>query len=234
LKNSRKQKATKMRFQFTMLTLATILSAGTVSAQQVVQEPSQAKVTQSNQSKPVDNRLTKEHILAKCLEITNQEVVAIATLAKEKSTNEEVKALAMTLEKSHKEILAKLKAIETKITADKKSPGSDSVVASRPNADEVDFLKMHQEISDQCIKGTKEMLSKKVGKDFDSWFLGIQIAKHGMMHSSFSVLQRHTSGELQELIKSSLVKNDEHMKAAIGLMERLTDRSLANTPTVGK
>jgi predicted outer membrane protein len=223
-----------MRFQFTMLTLATLLSVGTVSAQQVAQEPSQAKATPSNQSKLVDNRLSKDHILAKCLEITNQEVVAIATLAKEKSANEEVKALAMTLEKSHKECLAKLKAIETKITAGKKSPPSDSVVAIRPHADEVDFLTMHQEISDQCIKDTKEMLSKKVGKEFDSWFLGVQIAKHGMMHSSFSVLQRHTSGELQELIKSSLVKNDEHMKAAISLMERLNDRSVANTPSVGK
>jgi predicted outer membrane protein len=223
-----------MRFKFTMLTLATILSAGTVSAQQVAQEPSQSKVSQSDQSKLVDPRLSKEHILAKCLEITNHEVLAIATLAKEKSTNEEVKALAMTFEKSHKDFLEKLKAIEVKITASKKSAQSNSAVASRHSADEVDFLAMHQEMSDQCLKDTKEMLSKKVGKDFDSWFLGVQIAKHGMMHSSFSVLQRHTSGELQELIKSSLVKNEEHMKAAISLMERLNDRSVANTPVVGK
>ncbi len=88
---------------------------------------------------------------------------------------------------------------------------------------------MHQEMSDQCLKDSKEMLSKKEGADFDACFVGMQIAKHGMMHSSLTVLQRHTTGELQGFIKTNLAKNNEHMKAATSLMEQLSDKAVART-----
>jgi predicted outer membrane protein len=97
----------------------------------------------------------------------------------------------------------------------------------------VDFLQMHQEMSDQCLKDSKEMLSKKEGTDFDAYFIGMEIAKHSMMHSSLTVLQRHTTGELQGFIKASLAKNDEHLKAATSLMEKLTDKSVVRTAKAG-
>jgi predicted outer membrane protein len=222
-----------MRFKITIATLAALLTAGSLSAQETSPSQSKAKVAQSNPSPSVDNRLSKEQILAKCLTITNQEMVAIASFAEGKSTNEDVKALALTLEKAHKECLEELKGIANKAATGKKSPPTSSPVVNS-NANEVDFLQIHQEISDQCLKDSKEMLSKKAGNDFDSCFVGMQIAKHGMMHSSLSVLQRHTTGELQVFIKASLVKNDEHMKAATDLMERLTDISVIKTATAAK
>ncbi|XZE43506.1 DUF4142 domain-containing protein [Pirellulaceae bacterium SH467] len=222
-----------MKFQITIATLATLLSAGSLSAQQASPGQSAAKTQQANQTSSLETRLSKEQIFAKCLAITNQEVVAIASFAKERATHEDVKGLATTLEKSHQECLEELKGLATKAAAGKKTSTQVSPVANS-NPNEVDFLQIHQEISDQCLKDGKEMLSKKEGEEFDSCFVGMQIAKHGMMHSSLTVLQRHTTGELQDFIKASLAKNDAHMKAASSLMERLSDSSVTRTAKLGK
>ncbi len=222
-----------MKLNITNVTLATLLTAGSLSAQQTFPGQSQASPSQANLGSSVDAPLSKEQVFAKCLVIANQEEVSIAKFAKEKSTNEEVRALAATLEKAHQESLDQLKAIASKGAASKKASNPTSSVANN-NANAVDFLQMHQEMSDQCLKDSKEMLSKKEGADFDACFVRMQIAKHGMMHSSLTVFQRHTTGELQGHIKASLAKNDEHTKAANNLMEQLSDKLIAKTASRAK
>lgn len=217
-----------MKLNITILTLATLLAAGSLSAQQTLPGQPQVSTPQANQSSSKDTPLTKEQVFAKCLAITNQEEVSIAKFAKDKSKNEEVKALAVILEKAHLECLDELKAMATKAAASRNAAISTSPVPNH-NVHAVDFLQMHQEMSDQCLKDSKEMLSKREGADFDACFLGMQIAKHGMMHSSLTVLQRHTTGELQGFIKASLVMNDQHTKAATSLMEQLSDKAVART-----
>ncbi|XZE34997.1 DUF4142 domain-containing protein [Pirellulaceae bacterium SH501] len=222
-----------MKHQFTIATLAALIAASSLSAQQVLPGQPQSKVTPSDQNATLDSRLSKEQILAKCLSITNQEQVAIASYAKENATHEEVKALATTLEKAHQECLNELTAIATKAAAGKRSATPISTIANN-HSNGVDFLQLHQEMSDQCLKDSKEMLGKKEGAEFDTCFVGLEIAKHGMMHSSLTVLQRHTTGELQSFIKASLVKNDEHMKAATDLMERLAESPVTRTAKIPK
>lgn len=217
-----------MKFNLTIVSLATLLSAGSLSAQQTLPGQSQASLKQSNPSSSVDAQFSKEQVFAKCLAITNQEEVAIVKFAKDKSTNEDVKALAMTLEKAHQGCLDDLNAMTSKAAAVRKANNPTSLAANN-NANAVDFLQIHQEMSDQCLKDSKEALSKKEGADFDTCFVGMQIAKHAMMHSSLTVLQRHTTGELQGFIKTSLAKNDEHAKAATSLMEQLSDKAVART-----
>ena len=68
------------------------------------------------------------------------------------------------------------------------------------------------------------MLCKKEGVEFDKCFVGMQVAKHAMAHSSLTVLQRHTSGDLQNFVKEGLTKNAEHMKASTSLMEQLSEK----------
>lgn len=154
--------------------------------------------------------------------------MSLAKFAKEKISNAEVKALAAMLEKSHQQSLDELKGLASKTAVTKIPVNSNSPVATS-NAAAVDFLQMHQEMSEQCLKDSKETLSKKEGAEFDACFVGMQIAKHAMMHSSLTVLQRHTTGELQGLIKSGLAKNDEHLLAATSLMERLSDKAEVRT-----
>ncbi len=207
--------------------LVTILTAGSLHAQQA---PGQTQVNNSqvSQSSSQENSLTKEEAIAKCLTITNQEEVMIARYAKENASSEDVKALAGVLEKSHQKCIDELKSLPTKTAANKQTSARTSSVAAN-NTSPIDFLQMHQEMSDQCLKDSKEMLSKKQGAEFDACFVGMQIAKHAMMHSSLTVLQRHTSGELQKFIKDGIEQNTEHMKAATQLMDQLSDKAVAKT-----
>ena len=86
------------------------------------------------------------------------------------------------------------------------------------------FVQLRREVSDQVLKDTHETLSSKDGSEFDKCFVAMQVAKHGQMKSELTVLGRHASGDLSELLEKSLAKNEEHSKAAEKLMRQLTDK----------
>lgn len=225
--------------QLTFATLATLLLTGSIVAQQTptVQpqavpaqqaKPGQPIQTQTpssglNQKPTADAQQSKEQAFAKCLAISNQEQVMLAKFAKDKSTSDDVKAFAATLEKAHQGSLDELKTLASKTVSNRPANENPSNSGNN-NSSSVDFLQMHQEMADQCLKDSKEMLSKKEGVEFDKCFVGMQLAKHAMAHSSLTVLQRHTSGELQAFVKEGLAMNAEHMKASTSLMEQLSEK----------
>lgn len=217
---------------------ASLLAAGAVILQQPL--PSQPPTGQPPVAKgqavlstpasklPADGQKSKDQIFAKCLTITNQEQVMLARYGMEKSTTEEVKELAMVLEKAHQGCIEDLKGLAAKGPTTGASINGNPAVAGGA-ANTIDFLQMHQELSEQCLKDSKEMLGKQTGAEFDKSFVGLQIAKHAMMHSSLTVLQRHATGELQGLIQEELATIDEHAKIATRLMEQLSSNALAKT-----
>lgn len=226
--------------QLTFATLATLLLTGSIVAQQTPTTQPQAapaQIVKSGQpiqtqtpsgsltQKPAaDASQSKEQAFAKCLAISNQEQVMLARFAKDKSTSDDVKAFAATLEKAHQGCLDELKAIASKTVSNRPINTENPSNLANNNSSTIDFLQMHQEMSDQCLKDSKEMLSKKEGVEFDKCFVEMQVAKHAMAHSSLTVLQRHTSGDLQNFVKEGLTKNAEHMKASTSLMEQLSEK----------
>jgi uncharacterized protein (DUF305 family) len=229
--------------QFSIATLAVLLAVGTLGAQPPVRDQTKTKEPQLNQNQSTKNRgdtgdsvqgksgdvaVTKDQAFAKFLAISNSEQVKLARFASEKATNADVKALVATLEKSHQERLDRLKDFSAASAKNKDAANTVSTNANN-NSSSIDFLQIHSEMSEQCLKDSEEMLGKKSGNDFDTCFVGMQVAKHMMMHSCLTVLQRHTSGELQGFIKEDLAMNDEHMQASIGLMETLSDKVAART-----
>lgn len=210
--------------QYTLATVVLSVSVGSLGAQQSRSE--QAPTGQLSQRTPADSSLTKNQTFAKCLTITNQEQVSISRFAKEKSTRDDVKALASTLETAHQACLEELKVIASKAAVE---ASANSPKLGTNNSSSVDFLQIHQEMADQCLKDSKEMLSKKEGIEFDKCFVGMQVAKHSMMHSSLTVLQRHTSGELQSFIKTNLERNADHLNAAMDLMEKISESTATKT-----
>ena len=202
----------------------TILSVGSslVAQSSTATQPAGA----TSRLKPAVSTLSKDQAFAKCLVIANQEQVAISRFAKEKATNEEVKAFAATLEKEHQSCVEQLKGI---------SPQSEATGTNADsNATSVDFLQMQQEISAQCLKDSQEYLSKKKGVKFDECFVGMQIAKHAGMHSTLTVLQRHATGKLQGVIKDGLEMNSKHMEVAVALMDRLSANDTTKLSKVSK
>ena len=87
----------------------------------------------------------------------------------------------------------------------------------------IDMVQLQREISQQCISDTKKYLSAKEGDEFDKCFVWMQIAKHASMHTKLVVLQRHTSGEMQEMVTEGIQATAKHMKAGESLMAKLDD-----------
>ncbi len=82
-----------------------------------------------------------------------------------------------------------------------------------------DFTQLHREMALQCLSDTKKRLGQEEGAKFDVCFVGMQIAMHGAMHSKLTVLQKHTTGELQQVVARGLETTDKHMKEAEMLMK---------------
>lgn len=51
----------------------------------------------------------------------------------------------------------------------------------------------------------------------------MQIAKHAAMHTKLIVLQRHTSGELNQIVSEEVQTTAKHLKMAENLMAKLDD-----------
>lgn len=161
----------------------------------------------------------KQQMFARCLVIANQEQVDLARYASEKSTNEDVKQFATAMVKAHTTCIEHLNDVSTQNKTAKKP--EKSVAKTLETANATDFVQLHQEIATQCLEDSKEYLNTKEAADFDKCFVGMQIAKHASMHSALTVLQRHTKGKLQEIVKSGLEENDQHMELALKLMDQL-------------
>jgi hypothetical protein len=72
-------------------------------------------------------------------------------------------------------------------------------------------------------------MDKKNGADFDECFVGHQLAAHEMMKTKLTVFQRHTSGELNQLIADGIQTTEKHRKRAEELMHQLKDSDSSST-----
>ncbi len=230
--------------QFALAALATVLTVGSLAAQQTQPLVTQQPQPQANQGRSVaDDSQSKDQTFAKVLMIANQEQVQLSQFAQEKATHEDVKAFAAMLVKDHQSNLEQLKSVlsQSATTANAANPRSSGTTATNPRGtstdatspnytqtankgSQVDFVQLHQEIATQCLKDSKEMLSSKDGSEFDKCFVGMQVVKHGGAISMLTVLERHATGKTQELIKSELEANTKHMESAVSLMEKLADK----------
>lgn len=233
----------------TVATLSTLLVGSSIFAQETQPPRTKDLAVRSIPVQSTGDSHTKDQTLALCLAIADQEQVLLSRFAKDRATDADVKAFAVALEKAHQTSVEQLKALSPPVNAigatvdgtaqseakRAESRGDDANQADATGVTEtslkhvddkalkVDFLQLHQEISAQCLSDSKEMLNSKKGAEFDQCFVGLQIAKHASSHATLTVLQRHSTGKLQEWIKSALVTNAKHMEAAVNLMEKLDD-----------
>lgn len=96
--------------------------------------------------------------------------------------------------------------------------------ATASNAQGVDFIQLHREIANECLASAKEKLSEKKDKDIDACFIGMQIAGHAMMLDKLTVFQRHSSGELKQLLADASETTQKHLDKAEKIMKDLADK----------
>jgi len=199
------------------------------------------------------DRQGNDQMVASCVAIENQEEIAIARFAEDKTKNDDVKEFARMLIKDHSGFLQKLEKFAPEATqegylergqaglnatdrpqrvgevTDKglAKPNIVQRVAAKPPLDTheqgVDPVALHREIAQQCLADSEAMLNKKNGSKFDECFVGMQIAKHAAMKSKLTVLQRHASGELAELLSAGAKTTQMHLDHAEKLIQQLAD-----------
>ncbi|MDP1560688.1 MAG: DUF4142 domain-containing protein [Pirellulaceae bacterium] len=220
---------------FTVATLSTLLVGSSIFAQETQPPRTKDLTVRSTPIQSTGDSPTKDQTFAICLAIADQEQVLLSRFAKDRATHADVKAFAVALEKAHQTSVEQLKALSPPTTigtttdrakqadANRAEVAETSLKQVEDKSSKVDFLQLHQEISTQCLNDSKEMLKSKKGAEFDQCFVGLQIAKHASSHATLTVLQRHSTGKMQEWIKSALATNAKHMEAAVELLEKLDD-----------
>lgn len=212
--------------------------------------PGKPAATTAGQS---SDRQGNDHMVASCVAIDNQAEIAIARFIEDKTKNDDVKKFARMLIKDHGGFLQKLEKFAPEATQDGyldrgnatagidrpqrigevtekglAKPNIVTRVAAKPpldggNQEGIDPVALGREIAQQCLADTEAMLSKKSGDKFDECFVGMQIAKHAEMKSKLAVLQRHSSGELAQLLAMGAKTTQAHLDHAEKLMQQLAD-----------
>jgi len=215
--------------------------------------PAKPAATSADQS---SNRQGNDHMVASCVAIENQEEIAIARFAEDKTKNDDVKEFARMLIKDHSGFLQKLEKFAPEATQDgyldkdqattgtnkrpQRAGEATGATAAKPNLVQrtaakpplddnnanrqgIDPVALHRELAQQCLTDTEAMLNKKSGDKFDECFVGLQIAKHAAMKSKLTVLQRHSTGELAQLLAAGAKTTQTHLDHAEKLMQQLAD-----------
>lgn len=181
----------------------------------------------ANKAKPSHEKID-DHIAA-CLTLANQNEIALAKTAEEKSSNQEVKSFAQQLEQDHTKFMSQV----TKFggnefrSRDTSARREETSAKPRPNdqakgesQDQVQ-MQIKRELADECLASTQRELSQKSGREFDECYVGIQIAAHMQMVSELKVLQRHASPELAAVLKEGQTTAQKHLDHAKQLMKNL-------------
>lgn len=179
--------------------------------------------------------------IAACVAIKNQAEVAITQFAKDKLKDEQVKEFADMLIKDHQEFLQKLQKFtpeanranwlqgdgssDTKSgvqqatgTQGNRSGQIQQTAGTTAQGQSVEMLQIHREIAQQCVMSAKEKL-KEYEDHVDACFLGLQAGKHMAMADELTVLHRHASGELKQVLAEGLEATKSHLEKAESLMK---------------
>jgi predicted outer membrane protein len=87
----------------------------------------------------------------------------------------------------------------------------------------LNWVAIHQEISDEGLAGCKKELSRYEGNEFDKAFLGAQMAAHMKAATELKVFRRHVSSQLASEIDDAIATTEDHLKHIRTLMEEKKD-----------
>lgn len=224
---------------------ASSLCGMVLASSAIAQQSSALPTSNATQSKDANGSHSLREMVTTCLALDNQETVILAKLAIEKSQDKDVSAFAKKMVESHEKCMQDLVKLEPslanrKLLSDSSSAtGERSSTSARPGSSQAtmnakpDMLQLQTEMAQQCLADTKVMLNKDGGKHFDECYVGMQIAKHASMHSKLTVLERHTTGELKDLVTKGLAMTKDHLAQAESLMKSLEGND-NNSKTTGK
>ena len=94
------------------------------------------------------------------------------------------------------------------------------------------YMKIREELADQCRASVKRELDTTDGREFDECFMGLQVGYHMLLVDELTVLIRHGSPELKPVLQQDLVQAQKHFdKAKQILMGLRGERAVSATST---
>ncbi|TWT72862.1 DUF4142 domain-containing protein [Allorhodopirellula solitaria] len=237
----------KLRFTTTLLSTAAIAGLSTVNAQTTLPQPIPQEVP-SDQSatlpgQPTDRPVrsqteqdgryearraaqnsvqqqgpTVKEALTQKLIKANEAEIELAKLAHEKSDNEDLKQLAVTIVKDHQQFNQVLQQHAEKRQGDRRNAAA-SQTATVPKQ----LCEIGEKACDNALKMTKEMLGNYEGQDFSMAFLGQQCVAHTMMLAELRAIESSGPEELQPVAAEAANKVEKHLEEAKKLAKKLED-----------
>lgn len=93
----------------------------------------------------------------------------------------------------------------------------------------LDFMALHKELAENCLRLAKQGMAKKEGDEFDKCYIGQQIVKHEEMKNKLMVFERHSSSELNQILQAGLETTEKHLKKAEEIMKELDKPNSSNS-----
>lgn len=122
----------------------------------------------------------------------------------------------------------------TRVAAAQNAPGAATQPAAQPGNQPrtalrpamgggIDWVAIHQEISNEGLANCKKEMSKYEGNEFDKAFLGSQLASHMKTATELKVFRRHVSNQLGSEIDNALSTVEDHLDHLRKLMDDKKD-----------
>lgn len=195
------------------------------------------RVTNDSRMSQQQGPTVKEALVQKLIK-SNKAEIELATMAQQKTDNEELKQLASTIVQDHQQLNKTLQ----QHAGNTSDPGKKSDNrSSNPNAASAttsaqsgrnqtgmntvpkEFCQVAEQACDNALEMTKEMLGKQEGQDFNMAFLGQQCFAHTMMLAELKAIQSSGPEELQQIASQAAEKVEMHLEKAKQLAKKLED-----------
>lgn len=193
---------------------------------------SEAHRTSTNSQQP-QGPTVKEALTQKLIK-ANEAEIELATLAQEKTENEELKQFASMLVKDHQQFNKILQQHVGNQHSNQSNSGkakvseslqanTGTIASSNAATVPTQLCEIGEQACANSLKMTKEMLGNYEGQDFSMAFLGQQCVAHTMMLAELKAIESVGPKELQQIASQAAMKVEKHLDKAKQLAKKLED-----------
>jgi predicted outer membrane protein len=178
----------------------------------------------------------------------NQEEVALAQFAQQKSQNEQVKKFAQQMIEHHQQAISKIEQAAPEVAglnlqlrggAEGEAAASPNRSGVRPASAEEPVAstaaagnaghdqrgaQLAQAVKQECLNLTQQELAQKQGVEFDKAYIGQQVCAHIGMLAELRGSKNFATGQLQQVITEGEQMTQQHLDQAKQIMSQLKDQ----------
>jgi predicted outer membrane protein len=208
--------------------MAGLVAAGVALAQvqnpQPPQQPGQQQPGQQRAARPNTQVNLADSQLAGWLLVDNHGEVALARLAQQKATGDDVKKFATKMVEDHTKFIDRLQPFASEqARAQAGQPRNQAGTQPARPGGGLDIVELKQRLGQKCLESARIELEKKDGDKFDHCYAGQQAMMHMMMLDTLEVFRNFASPELRPVLEEGIRTTEEHLKEAKELAESKMD-----------